>query len=144
MGKKRINQLLDQLQANHTADLKNAAAVFTVAQVAVNQLEQQLQPEPGAIASLPPSAPESKETLRQRYGSFNACRAAARQKGIHFKKTPSWEQLSEAFCYFETLQALIDDHLANQPTSKLPELAMTFTMKPPQRKKSHSKTPLDP
>jgi hypothetical protein len=129
MGKKRINQLLNQLQTNHEVDRKNAAAIFTVAQVAVNQLEHQSTLEQKTIPVLT-SAPLnlSKETLQKRFGSFNACRAAARQQGIHFKKTPTWEQLGEAFAYFEDLQRLIRGHLSNHPSSKLDKLSMTFNL----------------
>lgn len=127
MGKKRITQLLNQLQTNHESELKNAAAVFTVAQVAVNQLEEQRVAEQGEIAALPPIA-LSKDDLKRCYGSYKACRAAAREKGIHFKKTPTWEQLGEAFSYCETFQALIRNYLSQHPSSKLSELSMTFNI----------------
>lgn len=124
MGKKRITQLLDQLQSNHQAELQNAAAVFTVAQVAVNQLEQQSMEE--TIALLPPAQPIDKNELKQRYGSFNACRAAASKQGIHFKKTPTWEQLATAIAYFESIQALIHAYLSQHPTTQLHGLSIEF------------------
>ena len=124
MGKKRITQLLDQLQSNHQADLQNAATIFTVAQVAVNQLEQ--QSTEAAIATLPPARPIDKNELKQRYGSFNACRAAASKQGIRFRKTPTWEQLATAFAYFEVIQILIHSYLVQHPSSHLHGLSMEF------------------
>ncbi|MGQ9872719.1 hypothetical protein [Leptodesmis sp.] len=115
MGRRRITQLLDQLQANQEADLQNAAAIFTVAQVAVSQLEQQTSGDSVEIAALPPTTPMNKEELRQRYGSHHACRNAAKQKGIHFQKTPTWEELAEAFTYFEAFENLIQDYLKRHP-----------------------------
>jgi len=124
MGKKRITQLLDQLQSNHQAELQNAAAIFTVAQVAVNQLEQQSIEE--AIAPLPPATPIDRHELKRRYGSFNACRAAASKQGIRFKKTPTWEQLATAFAYFEAIQSLVHTYLSQHPSTHLHGLSMEF------------------
>jgi hypothetical protein len=128
MGRKRITQLLDQLQANHEADLQNAAAIFTVAQVAVSQLEQQTTGDSIGIAALPPATPLNKEELRQRYGSYHACRNAAKQKGIHFQKTPTWEQLAAAFTYFEVCEKLIQDYLKLHPNPGLHGVSMQFRM----------------
>lgn len=126
MGKKRIAQLLDQLQANHEADIEAAAAIFTTAQVAVNQLKQQaaLPEVEAAKALMLPSV--SKEYLKERYGSFNQCRNVAKQKGIRFRKTPSWQQLEVAFAYFETLEFLVQDYIRANPNPNLTGLSMKF------------------
>lgn len=126
MGRKRITQLLDQLQTNHETDLQNAAAIFTVAQVAVNQLEQQTSGNSVAIAALPPAMTLGKEELKQRYGSYRACRSAAKQKGIRFQRTPTWEQLAAAFTYFEVCETLIQDYLKLHPNPMLHGLSLQF------------------
>ena len=116
MGKKRVTQLLDQLKENRQQELQNAASIFTVAQVAVNELQanesraeasSETKTEP-AIAALP-SAPIllDKAELLGRYGSYNGCRKAAKDKGIKFSRSPSWNQLITAFSYFEACQQLI-------------------------------------
>jgi hypothetical protein len=135
MGKKRITQLLDQLQANQQQDLQNAAAIFTVAQVAVNQL-QEMQANSAANAlpaaseaklaataasSLSVAAPVewSEAELRQRYGSHTACRQAAKKQGIVFSKTPTWQQLGAAFAYFDICQELVQSYMQIYPNSDL-------------------------
>lgn len=119
MGKQRITQLLEQLKANQEADLQNAAAIFTVAQVAVNKLEEQLPPQsPAAIAALPP-APVTKAELLHKYGSYKTCRSAAKQQGIKFSKTPSWEQLVTGFRYLSAFQQLKRTYLDANPDPNL-------------------------
>lgn len=126
MGRKRINQLLDQLNANHQADLQNAASIFTVAQVAIHQLEDQQTGSPSVNPySLAPHSLDKNE-LKQQYGSYNACRNAAKQKGIRFKRTPTWDQLVVAFTYFETLQNLIQTYMAEHPNQHLQDVVMAF------------------
>lgn len=131
MGKKKIAQLLEQLQENQQQELQNAAAIYTVAQVAVNQLQAQF---PDAVveetkalpaglnptAALPP-APRSidQAELKKRYGSHVACRQAAKQLGIKFRKNPTWEQLTVAFSYFEACQNLITEYLQTHPNQNL-------------------------
>jgi len=127
MGRKRITQLLDQLQSNYDADLQNAAAIFTVAQVAINQLEQQVA-EPVAIASLAPAIQLSEEDLKKRYGDYQACRRAAKQQGIYFRRTPSMKQLAAAFAYYEACEKLIQEYLKHQPDSALHGVSMQFKM----------------
>ncbi|MEB3295095.1 MAG: hypothetical protein VKJ24_18210 [Synechococcales bacterium] len=143
MGKQQISQLLEQLQVNHQADLENTAAIFTVAQVAVNQLEQltqtgvaqtgvaQIHPVQiggeRSLNALPaPIAQVSKEELKKRYGNFNACRKAAAQKGIRFHQTPTWAQLVAAFCYFDSLQSLIQSYITVYPSPQLQGVSMQF------------------
>ncbi|QZZ20495.1 hypothetical protein J5X98_25220 [Leptothermofonsia sichuanensis E412] len=135
MGKKRISQLLDQLQANHQADIENAATIFTVAQVAVNQLEQQVaDASPASPPALPPAlialdkAELDKAELMRRYGSFNACRKAAGQVGIRFHGTPTWAQLIAAFSYFESLQSLVQDYMLSHPNPHLNNVSMEFKL----------------
>lgn len=132
MGKKRIAELLDQLHTNHEADLNNAAAVFTVAQVAVNQLAQQTVEDNAAPVLGLALSPVliSKEQLKQQYGSFNACRKAAKQAGIRFSSTPTWDQLAATFNYFEALQSLIQNYLITYPNSHLGGVSMEFKLEP--------------
>jgi len=124
MGKKRITQLLEQLEANRQAELENAAAIFTVAQVAVNKLQEQVG-EPSqtpllAAATVDPIAEEiTQATLREKYGSHQACRTAAKAQGIRFSKNPTWEQLVVAFRYAARLR-----HLANEYVQEHPDPAM--------------------
>jgi hypothetical protein len=131
MGKKRINQLLDQLHTNHEADLKNAAQIFTVAQVAVNQLSQQAETAPLALPSLRFQAPTvlDQATLKQRYSSFNGCRKAAQQLGVRFHRTPTWAQLVVAFSYFDALQNLVYDYTNAFPNANLQNITMAFQLK---------------
>ncbi len=131
MGKKRIAQLLDQLQTNHEADLKNAAQIFTVAQVAVNQLSQQAEMHSNALPAKPFQPPSTldKAALKQRYGSFNGCRKAAKQLGIQFHGTPSWAQLVAAFSYFDALQSLVHNYTTAFPDANLYKMTMAFKFK---------------
>ncbi len=119
MGKKRLLELLDQLEENQQQEIQNAATIYTVAQVAVNKLEAQIrdtEQHPVSNNSSPlalPSGPVllSKEELLQRYGSYNACRAAAPKMGIIFKKTPSWERLIHGFSMAEALKKMSQSYL---------------------------------
>lgn len=119
MGKKRIDQLLEQFKENQQQDLHNAAAIYTVAQVAVNELQAQAQQESpwgGTTEALPPAPPTfTKSELLQRYKSYNGCRSAAKQQGIKFSRTPSWKQLEIAFGYLETCQHWINAYMHQYP-----------------------------
>ncbi len=131
MGKKRIQQLLENLDTLHQADIHNAAAIYSVAQVAVNQLEAQAAATtPNLAGVLPASAAVqwTRASLEHHYGPFNQCRKAAKARGIRFRKTPSWVQLVAAFNCFETLQALIQQYLANQPQPDLKGVKMEFPL----------------
>ena len=89
MGKKRVTQLLDQLKENRQQELENAASIFTVAQVAVNELQADVVQEAKAAVPALPSAPIllDKAELLRRYGSHKGCRKAAKEKGIKFIRT---------------------------------------------------------
>ncbi len=131
MGKKRIHQLLEKLDTLHQADVHNAAAIYAVAQVAVNQLEAQTAvTTPNLAGVLPASAVVqwTKASLESQYGSFNRCRQVAKSRGIRFSKTPSWDQLVAAFNCFEALQELIQKHLATQPQPNLKGVKMEFPL----------------
>ncbi|ABA25009.1 conserved hypothetical protein (plasmid) [Trichormus variabilis ATCC 29413] len=121
MGKKRITQLLEGLKENQLRDLHNSAAIYTVAQVAVNELQQQSsQIEKPALAALPPSLEIiDKARLLEQYGSYNACRKAAKERGIKFSRTPSWEQLGAALSYAEAFQQIINSYVQTHPYPKL-------------------------
>ncbi|MBF2074652.1 MAG: hypothetical protein IGS50_12940 [Synechococcales cyanobacterium C42_A2020_086] len=130
MGKRRIAQLLEQLKDNQQHDLHNTAAIFTVAQVAVNQLDQ-LESAPQPVTALPaaegnrspdlPAAPATLDIaeLKRRYGSHKECRRAAKQRGITFRKTPSWQQLSVAFAYLDAVEQMVQGYLSTYPSSDL-------------------------
>lgn len=138
MGKKRIAQLLEQLQDNQQQDLQNAAAIFTVAQVAVNQLQAQIDASPdlqaptlpARPANLPalPPAPLDQSELKRRYGSHLACRKAAKQLGIKFSKTPSWTNLAAAFTYQANCQQLIQAYLQQHPSPDLQNVAIEIKL----------------
>ncbi|PSB24785.1 hypothetical protein [Stenomitos frigidus] len=131
MGKKRITQLLDQLQTNHQADLVNAAQIFTVAQVAVNQLNQQAETNSNALPAtrFQPPPVLDQAALKQRYGSFNGCRKAAKQLGIQFHHNPTWAQLVAAFRYFDALQTLVQDYTTAFPDANLHNVTVAFKLK---------------
>ena len=141
MGKQRITQLLDQLQANQQRDLQNAAAIFTVAQVAVNQLEAQLADPvlkqtaalPAATALLPvnPAQLLDRAELERRYGSHLACRKAAKALGIKFSKTPSWKQLVAAFTYQAVCQQMIQTYLQEHPSPDLQQVSIQIKLDNP-------------
>lgn len=130
MGKQRINRLLSQLKDNRQQDIQNAASIFTVAQVAANELELQAgdsdETSEKAIAALPaaPSGVDKAELLR-RYGSYNGCRSAAKQEGITFRKTPSWNQLIAGFSYAESIRQLAKHYLVAYPHPELGSIAVT-------------------
>lgn len=131
MGKKRITQLLQDLKENQLHELHNSAAIYTIAQVAVNELQQQsLQIEEPPLAALP-STPKiiDKAQLLKQYGSYRACRKAAKDRGIKFSRTPSWEQLAAALSYAEAFQQIIKTYVETYPNPKLE--GTTFEMKYP-------------
>lgn len=144
MGKKRINQLLNQLKENRQAELRNAATIYAVAQVAVNELEAiapAVTPEAAtavqwAIAPAPstPTLPSVGPTaltqadLLQRYGSYNGCRSAAKKLGIHFPKSPSWPQLIAAFSYADVFRQLIQAYAQQKGIRNLAGVQFTVTL----------------
>ncbi|WP_414529968.1 hypothetical protein [Nodularia chucula] len=121
MGKKRITQLLEDLKENYQRDLHNSAAIYTVAQVAVNELKQQNSPVNQTPVAALPFAHNlvDKDQLIKQYGSYNGCRKAAREQGIKFSRTPSWEQLAAAFSYAEVLQQIVTNYVSTYPEPKL-------------------------
>jgi len=129
MGKKRIAQLLNRLKDNQQQDAQNAASIFTVAQVAVNELEQLSSEEStSAQPALPPSPISlTKAILIERYGSYNACRRAATAQGIRFAKTPSWQMLITAFEHATVIQQLAQHYAQQRPEQPLS--GITFTVK---------------
>ncbi|MBE9077242.1 hypothetical protein IQ241_08030 [Romeria aff. gracilis LEGE 07310] len=128
MGKQKIERLLAQLQGNHSQDIQNAAAIFTVAQGAVKQLDQIDRAAPAQTVL--PAAPISltKADLESRYGKFNACRKAAKQAGITFSKTPSWSQLVAAFSYLEACQSCVDAYLQDHPCPDLKGVRLSLRL----------------
>ncbi len=135
MGKQKIDRLLTQLKSSHQQDVQNAAAIFTVAQGAVNVLEQadEAKGETGEVRAIAPvsSQPPSQLTkadLISRHGNYNACRQAAKKAGIGFSKTPHWEQLIAAFNYIEACQICIDDYIAQNPNPNLKGIKITIAL----------------
>lgn len=132
MGKKRITQLLEQLHENQQKDLENAAKIFTVAQVAVNQLREQVVSQtapalPPASTFTPPKS-ISQEELLKRYGSYKGCRIAAKAQGLKFSRTPTWKQLIAGFSYLEACQQVIDCYMAAYPNPDLPEITIQLKL----------------
>lgn len=121
MGKKRVNQLLEQLKINQELELQNSAAVFTIAQVAINELRgQETADLQQPIAELPAAPPLlDKAELLQRYGSYNGCRQAAKAQGIKFKSNPTWKQLELAFSYREVFQQLVTSYFYAYPSREI-------------------------
>ncbi len=121
MGKQRITELLARLKDNEARELENAASIYTVAQVAVNALDQphQLALEHAPAALLPAPTRVNKAELLERYGSYNGCRKTAKALGIRFNKTPTWEKLEAAFSYQEACQQLVQQYLKLHPSQLL-------------------------
>lgn len=124
MGKQKIDRLLAQLNSNHQQDIQNAAAIFTVAQGAVNELAQADTAHPPVLSLSAASfsaAPLqlTKADLLSRYGSYNKCRSAAKKAGITFSGTPRWEQIIAAFNYAEACQACVDRYIEQNPNPNL-------------------------
>lgn len=130
MGKQRITQLLAQLKENQAKDVENAAAIYTVAQVAVDALEQ-TQPS-ATVAALPAIPALDKAALLERYGSYNGCRSAAKKQGIRFSKTPSWPTLEAAFSYYEACQSLLQSYLTANPNPHLHGIKFEFPLEEPK------------
>ncbi|MUL37209.1 hypothetical protein [Gloeocapsopsis dulcis] len=114
MGKKRLTQLLDQLKANQQTDLQNTAAIYTVAQVAVNEL-QEATSDVSVLALNPGQSSIDKAELIRRYGSYSNCRQIAKQNGLKFSRNPSWQQLATGFTYLEALQQIVRNYLDKHP-----------------------------
>ncbi|MBD2498144.1 hypothetical protein [Nostoc sp. FACHB-280] len=132
MGKKRITQLLEELKENQLQELHNSAAIYTVAQVAVNVLQQQsLQIDEQPIAALPANTPKliDKAELLKQYGSYRACRQAAKKRGIKFSRTPSWEQLAAALSYADIFQQIIKSYVETYPHPKLKGITFEINIK---------------
>ncbi|MEM8806458.1 MAG: hypothetical protein AAGF01_10575 [Cyanobacteria bacterium P01_G01_bin.38] len=132
MGKQKINRLLAKLQDNQREDIQNAAAIFTVAQGAVNQLgqlEQTLKAEPTLLSPAPPSQ-LTRTDLINRYGPYNACRKAAKQAGITFSKSPRWPQLVAAFNYLEACQVCVNQYMQQYPNPDLQNVSINVKLTP--------------
>lgn len=119
MGKKRVTQILEQLKENQERDLQNAASIFTVAQIAVNELHEQARSLPQLPESSAHPQPIDKTSLLKQYGSYNGCRAAAKKIGIGFKRSPTWDQLVAAFSYQASLQQVAQSYLEAYPNPDL-------------------------
>ncbi|MEO0456834.1 MAG: hypothetical protein AAF152_09655 [Cyanobacteria bacterium P01_A01_bin.114] len=141
MGKQKIDRLLAQLQDNQNQDIQNAAAIFTVAQSAVNhldQIEQGINTEPTieepniTKSNVLPTAPLklTKADLINRYGSYNACRKVAKQTGITFSRSPRWPQLVAAFNYLEACQACVHRYMKQYPNPELSHVSLTLKLTP--------------
>ncbi len=134
MGKQKLNQLLKQLEDNHAQDIENAAAIFTVAQGAVNQLaadssQPMLTPSDESLSDpLAGPSPVTKADLLKRYGSYNACRQAAKRAGITFSHTPRWSQLVTAFSYLPACQDCVSTYLRQHPHPNLKGVSIKLTL----------------
>ncbi|MGP1384286.1 MAG: hypothetical protein ACTS2F_12055 [Thainema sp.] len=131
MGKQRVQQLLDQLKENQAKDIENAAAIYTVAQVAVNALNESTNESSApqlSASALPTVASITKADLLERYGSFNDCRKAAKALGIKFSKTPSWDKLEAAFSYRVACHQLVQSYLAAYPNEHLNNVSLEIPL----------------
>ncbi len=133
MGKQTIDRLLTKLQSNHEQDIHNAAAIFTVAQGVVSQLQNPADVTVSGIAALAPEPLPVPKQLTQaellnRYGSYNSCRAAAKKAGITFSRSPRWTQIIAAFNYLEACQTHIDSYLQHYPNSELKGTKITLNL----------------
>ncbi|MEO1401938.1 MAG: hypothetical protein AAFV72_11910 [Cyanobacteria bacterium J06635_1] len=131
MGKQKIDRLLAQLQNNQSQDIQNAAAIFTVAQGAVNhldQIEQGLSKERNILPVAPLQLTQAD--LINRYGPYNACRKAAKQAGITFSKSPRWPQLVAAFNYLEACQTCVNQYMQQHPNPDLHSVSITLRLAP--------------
>ena len=128
MGKQKIERLLTQLKENQQRDIQNAAAIYTVAQSAVNELAQTETAR--EVVSLPDGMPLqlTKSDLVQRYGSYNGCRQAAKKQGISFSRSPKWSQLVAAFNYAEACQACVRKYVALYPSADLKGAKLTLML----------------
>ncbi|NJM96255.1 MAG: hypothetical protein HC800_02755 [Phormidesmis sp. RL_2_1] len=128
MGKQKIDRLLAQIKDNQQRDIQNAAAIFTVAQAAVNELDKQAGNSLSAkTLSLAPIQ-LTKADLINRYGSYNGCRQAAKNAGIRFKRSPRWPQLIAAFNYIEACQTCVDEYIAQYPNPYLKGIKITLSL----------------
>ncbi|KYC42547.1 hypothetical protein WA1_16595 [Scytonema hofmannii PCC 7110] len=111
--------------------MQNAAAVYTVATVAVNQLlQQESQVTESAVAALPGGLQKiDKAQLLEEYGSYNACRKAAKKQGIKFSRTPNWKQLTAAFNYAQAFQQIIIAYVEAHPEPGLKGTTFELSIK---------------
>jgi hypothetical protein len=139
MGKQTIDRLLTKLQDSHEQDIHNAAAIFTVAQGAVNQLQNrsEIVSKTASDAATQSTVLAAKQLaplqltqaeLMNRYGNYNACRAAAKRAGITFSRSPRWTQIVAAFNYLEACQASISAYLQHYPNRDLQGTKITITL----------------
>lgn len=128
MGKQKIDRLLAQLKENHQQDIQNSAAIYTVAQGAVNELRSREN------VALPEASPQvnplklTKADLIAQYGNYNACRREAKKKGIHFSRSPRWSQIVAAFNYIEACQQCVDSYIAQHPNADLKGIKITVSL----------------
>ena len=76
MGKQRIQELLNQLKDNHERDITASAAIFSVAQVAVNQLGETVDSTRSRQLPAVPPLSLTKDDLIKRYQNYAGCRKA--------------------------------------------------------------------
>lgn len=128
MGKKRIEALLTNLKETQERDLMNSAQIYTVAQVAVNELAARDSVE-RALSSRPtlPEVPHySIADLKAQYPNVSACRKALKEKGLTFSKTPSWAKMAIALHHFEIQQQQLQSYLQHCAGQDLAGTVMTF------------------
>lgn len=127
MGKQKIDRLLAQLKDNHQQDIQNDAAIFAVAQGAVNELASREEADQIFKDAITPLH-LTKDDLIERYGNYNACRRAAKKAGIVFGRSPRWSQLVAAFNYIDACQTCVSNYVAHNPNSALTGVKLTLTL----------------
>lgn len=123
MGKAKLQRLLGELEAVQLADRQNAAAIYTVATLAVQKLEEQAATAP-PIAALPEAAPVDFSAFKQQFIDHKACRQWLKVQGIQFAKTPSWRDLYQSWRYLLAVQPALAAALRTHPLPASAKLAI--------------------
>ncbi|WP_243147170.1 hypothetical protein [Scytonema sp. UIC 10036] len=67
--------------------------------------------------------------MLKQYGSYNACRKAAKKQEIKFSRTPGWMQLIAAFNYAQTFQQIMTAYVEAHPEPGLKGTTFEISMK---------------
>ncbi|ABB57333.1 hypothetical protein [Synechococcus elongatus] len=113
MGKAKLQRLLGELEAVQLSDRQNAAAIYTVATVAVQKLKEQAVAPP--VPALPEAAPVDFSAFKQQFVDHKACRQWLKGQGVQFAKTPSWEDLYQSWRYLLAVQPALTTTLQTHP-----------------------------
>lgn len=116
MGKAKLQRLLEQLDAVQAADRENAAAIYTVATIAVQQLEQVAGPvELSPTLAIAEQSGGDLAQFKQQFESYQDCRRQLKAQGLSFGKTPTWQQLYDGWQYLNLVLPALTNALQTQP-----------------------------